>query len=99
MVADTSQSAGNTSLLRFWYFVAMLAFRLCRPSQLAIATVLCISALPGAPAPLAEWWQRLVARIIDGVALGIVFVVINLVVDLMYYAVDPRLRIERAVAH
>jgi len=28
-----------------------------------------------------------------------VFVTINLVVDLLYYAVDPRLRIERAAAH
>jgi uncharacterized RDD family membrane protein YckC len=26
---------------------------------------------PGAPAPLAEWWQRLVARIIDGLIVGI----------------------------
>jgi peptide/nickel transport system permease protein len=31
--------------------------------------------------------------------IALVFVVINLVVDLMYYAVDPRLRIERGVAH
>ncbi len=30
---------------------------------------------------------------------GVVFVVINLVVDLLYYAVDPRLRISRRVAH
>jgi peptide/nickel transport system permease protein len=30
--------------------------------------------------------------------IALVFVVINLVVDLMYYAVDPRLRIERSVA-
>ena len=29
---------------------------------------------------------------------GLLFVVINLVVDLLYYAVDPRLRIERLVA-
>jgi peptide/nickel transport system permease protein len=28
--------------------------------------------------------------------IGLIFVVINLVVDLMYYAVDPRLRVERA---
>jgi peptide/nickel transport system permease protein len=27
-----------------------------------------------------------------------VFVVINLVVDLLYYVVDPRLRLDRAVA-
>jgi ABC-type dipeptide/oligopeptide/nickel transport system permease component len=27
-----------------------------------------------------------------------VFVLLNLIVDLMYYAVDPRLRIERTVA-
>ncbi|WP_203872117.1 RDD family protein, partial [Planomonospora parontospora] len=26
---------------------------------------------PGAPAPLAEWWQRLVARLVDGVILAI----------------------------
>ena len=31
--------------------------------------------------------------------IALVFVLINLVVDLMYYAVDPRLRVERAVAH
>ncbi|MFO1396568.1 MAG: ABC transporter permease [Burkholderiales bacterium] len=30
--------------------------------------------------------------------IALVFVVINLVVDLLYYAVDPRLRIDRAVA-
>ena len=30
--------------------------------------------------------------------IGLIFVVINLVVDLLYYAVDPRLRVERAVA-
>ncbi|MFI6499787.1 RDD family protein [Nonomuraea typhae] len=34
---------------------------------------------PGAPAPLAEWWQRLVARIIDGVLFGIVFWVVNII--------------------
>jgi peptide/nickel transport system permease protein len=31
--------------------------------------------------------------------IALVFVLINLVVDLMYYAVDPRLRVERAAAH
>ena len=31
--------------------------------------------------------------------IALVFVLINLVVDLMYYAVDPRLRIERDAAH
>jgi peptide/nickel transport system permease protein len=30
--------------------------------------------------------------------IAVVFVVLNLIVDLLYYAVDPRLRIERAVA-
>jgi len=30
--------------------------------------------------------------------IGLIFVVINLVVDLLYYAVDPRLRVERAAA-
>jgi peptide/nickel transport system permease protein len=28
--------------------------------------------------------------------IGLIFVVINLIVDLLYYAVDPRLRVERA---
>ena len=31
--------------------------------------------------------------------IALFFVVINLVVDLLYYAVDPRLRLERAAAH
>ena len=31
--------------------------------------------------------------------IAVVFVVINLAVDLLYYAVDPRLRIERGSAH
>jgi peptide/nickel transport system permease protein len=31
--------------------------------------------------------------------IALVFVVINLIVDLMYYAVDPRLRVERRVAY
>ncbi|WP_169953629.1 RDD family protein [Microbispora sp. H11081] len=35
---------------------------------------------PGAPAPLAEWWQRLVARIIDGVVVGIPFGIISVVI-------------------
>jgi peptide/nickel transport system permease protein len=30
--------------------------------------------------------------------IGLIFVVINLIVDLLYYAVDPRLRIERSAA-
>jgi peptide/nickel transport system permease protein len=30
--------------------------------------------------------------------IALIFVTINLVVDLLYYAVDPRLRIERSVA-
>jgi ABC-type dipeptide/oligopeptide/nickel transport system permease component len=29
---------------------------------------------------------------------GVVFVLINLIVDLLYYAVDPRLRVDRATA-
>jgi ABC-type dipeptide/oligopeptide/nickel transport system permease component len=28
--------------------------------------------------------------------MALMFVVINLIVDLLYYAVDPRLRVERA---
>ena len=31
--------------------------------------------------------------------IALIFVLINLVVDLTYYAVDPRLRVERALAH
>ncbi|MET8143518.1 RDD family protein [Sphaerisporangium sp. NPDC005288] len=34
---------------------------------------------PGAPAPLAEWWQRLVARIIDIVIIVIPYVILNAV--------------------
>ncbi|MBB4920432.1 RDD family protein [Streptosporangium saharense] len=34
---------------------------------------------PGAPAPLAEWWQRLVARLIDGIIMAIPTVIISLV--------------------
>jgi peptide/nickel transport system permease protein len=30
--------------------------------------------------------------------IALVFVMLNLIVDLMYYAVDPRLRIERTAA-
>jgi peptide/nickel transport system permease protein len=30
--------------------------------------------------------------------IALVFVIINLIVDLLYYAVDPRLRIERSAA-
>ncbi|GAA3002872.1 RDD family protein [Streptosporangium longisporum] len=35
--------------------------------------------VPGAPAPLAEWWQRLVARLIDGIILGIPTFIISAV--------------------
>ncbi|MCT9929747.1 RDD family protein [Planotetraspora sp. A-T 1434] len=35
---------------------------------------------PGAPAPLAEWWQRLVARLIDGVIVGIPFGIVSAVI-------------------
>jgi peptide/nickel transport system permease protein len=31
--------------------------------------------------------------------IALIFVLINLVVDLLYFAVDPRLRVERSVAH
>jgi peptide/nickel transport system permease protein len=31
--------------------------------------------------------------------IALIFVVINLVVDLLYFAVDPRLRVERAGGH
>lgn len=31
--------------------------------------------------------------------ISLIFVIINLIVDLLYFAVDPRLRIERAAAH
>jgi alpha-L-fucosidase len=58
VIADTPQSAGNTSFLRFWYFVAMRAFRLCRPSQLAVATVLCIGALRICAQPTSDKVQQ-----------------------------------------
>ncbi|GII31217.1 RDD family protein [Planotetraspora mira] len=35
---------------------------------------------PGAPAPLAEWWQRLVARIIDGVIVYVPFLIISAII-------------------
>jgi peptide/nickel transport system permease protein len=31
--------------------------------------------------------------------ISLIFVVINLIVDLLYFAVDPRLRVERAGGH
>jgi len=31
--------------------------------------------------------------------IALIFVVINLVVDLLYFAVDPRLRVEKAGSH
>ncbi len=34
---------------------------------------------PGAPGPLAEWWERLVARIIDGIIFGVLAFVLALV--------------------
>ncbi|MEU8193083.1 RDD family protein, partial [Microbispora amethystogenes] len=47
---------------------------------------------PGAPAPLAEWWQRLVARLIDGVVVGIPYMILNaVIVGLLFTAasIDP----------
>ncbi|MFF4772065.1 RDD family protein [Microtetraspora fusca] len=32
---------------------------------------------PGVPAPLAEWWERLVARIIDTVVFGVVYLILT----------------------
>jgi ABC-type dipeptide/oligopeptide/nickel transport system permease component len=32
------------------------------------------------------------------VFIALIFVIINLIVDLLYYAVDPRLRVERSAA-
>ncbi|GAA3787047.1 hypothetical protein GCM10022226_01570 [Sphaerisporangium flaviroseum] len=32
---------------------------------------------PGAPAPLAEWWERLVARIIDNIIFSVVYVILS----------------------
>lgn len=37
------------------------------------------SAQPPGALPLAEWWQRLVARIIDGVILGIVTAILSMI--------------------
>ncbi len=45
--------------------------------------------------------RRLAQAVLVMLAVGLIalfFVVINLVVDLLYYAVDPRLRIDRSVA-
>ncbi|WP_344966700.1 RDD family protein [Streptosporangium fragile] len=41
---------------------------------------------PGAPAPLAEWWQRLVARIIDGVILAIPIFILSLILGIFFLA-------------
>ncbi|MFC4011855.1 RDD family protein [Nonomuraea purpurea] len=41
---------------------------------------------PGAPAPLAEWWQRLVARLIDGVILFVVNLVIGVIMAALFLA-------------
>ena len=35
---------------------------------------------PGAPAPLAEWWQRLLARLIDSLLLGVVAFIVSSIV-------------------
>ncbi|WP_162795567.1 RDD family protein [Nonomuraea lactucae] len=42
----------------------------------------------GALPPLAEWWQRLVARIIDGVILGIVYAVLSAVLTAVLVSAD-----------
>ncbi|WP_315967788.1 RDD family protein [Planotetraspora sp. A-T 1434] len=34
---------------------------------------------PGAPAPLAEWWERLVARIIDSLIFGVVYAILSVI--------------------
>ncbi|MDP4503649.1 RDD family protein [Nonomuraea turcica] len=41
---------------------------------------------PGAPAPLAEWWQRLVARIVDGVIFGVVMGLVSFIFGLFLVA-------------
>ena len=41
---------------------------------------------PGAPAPLAEWWQRLVARLVDGLIFGVVSLVIGLILGVLLLA-------------
>ncbi|MCC5578547.1 RDD family protein [Microtetraspora sp. AC03309] len=38
---------------------------------------------PGAPAPLAEWWQRLVARLIDVVIIGIPYAIVSTVLTMI----------------
>ncbi|SDH79329.1 Uncharacterized membrane protein YckC, RDD family [Sinosporangium album] len=40
---------------------------------------------PGAPAPLAEWWQRLVARIIDGLLFGVVSAIISMILTAIFF--------------
>ncbi|MFG1875707.1 RDD family protein [Sphaerisporangium sp. NPDC049003] len=39
---------------------------------------------PGVPAPLAEWWERLVARIIDGVIFGIVYAILTAILTSIF---------------
>ncbi|MFC4591312.1 RDD family protein [Sphaerisporangium corydalis] len=39
---------------------------------------------PGAPAPLAEWWERLVARIIDGILFSIVYGILASILTSMF---------------
>lgn len=34
---------------------------------------------PGAPAPLAEWWERLVARFIDGIVFGVIYMILSVI--------------------
>jgi len=66
----------------------MLAFVLRRLGQ-ALLVMLAVGLIAFADVPVMAAYLCLIA---------LFFVVINLVVDLLYYAVDPRLRIERTAA-
>ena len=39
---------------------------------------------PGAPAPLAEWWRRPVARLIDGVIFGVISFLVTLITTALF---------------
>ncbi|MEZ0077003.1 RDD family protein [Planotetraspora sp. GP83] len=39
---------------------------------------------PGAPAPLAEWWERLVARIIDNVIFGVAYAILSAILTSIF---------------
>jgi len=41
---------------------------------------------PGAPGPIPEWWERLVARLIDGVLYGVAYFIVSSLLGLLFLA-------------